>query len=369
MKRRSLVKQVALGTAGVGFASACSRSQTVFTPGDESGSGPQIEWRMATSWPETLELRFGVVQQICTRVGELTRGNFTITAFPAGGIAPPQAILETVQLGTVECGHTSAHYSVSQNRAFTFASGLPFGLNPHQHLAWLYGGGGLELLRNLYAEFGVVNFPAGSTGSQMGGWFRNKIGSLDEMKGLKIRMPGVGAEVLKLAGIQAQNLPPSEILLALERGTIDAAEWVGPYEDEILGLNQYASYYYYPGWQEPGSVQELIVNRELYEQLPEDYRKALELAASEAHTSMLAGYDSANGAALQRLLDSGTELVPYSSEVLQELKIAANDLYAEYASQDSTFRTIYENWNAFRQNIYRWNSVNERSFAELIFDG
>ncbi|MEM9003600.1 MAG: TRAP transporter substrate-binding protein DctP [Cyanobacteria bacterium P01_F01_bin.86] len=364
MKRRHLARQLTLGAAGAGLFSACS-SQKVFTNDSPGDSGPTIEWRMATSWLETLEIRFAAIQQICNRVSELTRGNFTIIAFPAGGIAPPQEILETVQSGSVECGHTSAHYSVSQNRAFTFASGLPFGLNPQQHLAWLYAGGGLELLRSLYADYNIINFPAGTTGSQMGGWFRRKINSLDEMKGVKMRMPGIAAEILQRVGVQTEKLPPGEILLALERDIIDAAEWVGPYEDEILGLNQYAPYYYYPGWQDFGSTQELIVNQEAYMELPEDYRKALELAAFESRASMLAQYDAANGAALQRLVSSGTELVPFSEEILQELQNIANDLYNEYASQDATFQRIYDNWNTFRQNIYRWSNLSESSFVNL----
>ncbi len=322
---------------------------------------------MATSWPENLDIVFGTAQRICDRVGELTGGNFTITAFAAGGIAPPLEILETVQSSSAECGHTAGYYYTGKNKAFAFATSMPFGLNPHQHLAWLYGAGGLELIRGLYADFGVINFPAGSTGNQMGGWFRNKVGSMSEMEGLKMRMPGLGGEVLKRIGANAQNMPPNEILLGLERGNIDAAEWVGPYEDEKLGLNQYASYYYYPGWHEPGTTYELIVNQEAYERLPEGYRQALEVVSFEAQVSMLSQYDAANREALQRLISGGTQLIVYTEEILQGARQATNDLYAEYASQDATFKKLYDNWNAFREGIYRWNSVNERSFADLIF--
>ncbi|MEO1297445.1 MAG: ABC transporter substrate-binding protein [Cyanobacteria bacterium J06636_16] len=377
MKRRRLFRNLTAGATSAGVLSACSRSQRrftlsgerVLTMGDTPSDGPQIAWRMATSWPENLAVRFEIAQQICNRVGKLTQGGFTITPFPAGGIAPPQEILATVQLGSVECGHTIGYYSTSTNRAFAFAASLPFGLNPHQQLAWLYGAGGLELLRNLYAEFNVINFPAGSSGNQMGGWFRNKVTSVSDMQGLRMRMPGLGGEVLKRIGADAQNMPPREILLGLERGTIDAAEWVGPHEDEQLGINKYVRYYYYPGWHEPGTTYELIINRDAYRELPEGYRKALEVATFEAQVKMLSRYDSANWEALQRMLSSGTELVPYSQEILQKLGQAANDLYAEYASRDSAYRKIYDHWNAFRQGIYRWNRVNERSFADLIFDG
>ncbi|MEM6434399.1 MAG: ABC transporter substrate-binding protein [Cyanobacteria bacterium P01_D01_bin.115] len=368
MKRRSLFQQVGLGSASVGFASACSRSQTAFTPEAESGDGPQIEWRMATSWPEDSEIRFGTVKHICDRISQLTQGNFVITAFPAGGIAPPIEILDTVQQGTVECGHTIGHYSIAKSRAFAFPGGLPFGLTAQQHMAWLFGAGGLELMRDLYAGIGIINFPAGSTGRQMGGWFRNKVNTLSDLQGLKMRMPGLGGEVLRRVGVEIQTLPSREILLALERNEIDATEWVGPYEDEKLGLHQYVRHYYYPGWHEPGTTYEILVNRDVYDRLPKEYQQAIKTAAFEAQVLMPSKYDAENGAALQRLLSSGVELVVFSDEILQGVKQAANDLYAEYASQDAVFRQIYDHWNAFRQGIYRWNSVNERSFADLIFD-
>ncbi|MGB3312562.1 MAG: TRAP transporter substrate-binding protein DctP [Nodosilinea sp.] len=367
MKRRRLFNQLTLGAIGAGVASACSTSPTVFTPNSSSGGDtPRIEWRMATSWPENLDIVFGTAQRMCDRISELTQGNFSITAFPAGGIAPPLEILDTVQAGTAECGHTAGYYYTSKNRAFAFATSMPFGLNPHQHVSWLYGAGGLDLIRSIYGDFGVINFPAGSTGNQMGGWFRNKVNSVSEMQAIKMRMPGLGGEVLKRMGAEAQNLPPNEILLGLERGNIDAAEWVGPYEDEKLGLNQYASYYYYPGWHEPGTTYELVVNQAAWERLPAEYRQAVELAAFEAQVRMLAEYDAVNREALQRLISSGTELISYTPEIIQGARTAANDLYAEYASQDASFRQIYDNWNAFRGGIYRWNNINERSFAELI---
>jgi len=368
MKRRRLCNQLAFGAAGAGLVSACSsNSPQVFSP-QVNGSGLRVEWRMATSWPENLDIVFGTAQRLGNRVSALTQGNFTITAYPAGGIAPPLEILDTVQEGGAECGHTAGYYYTNKNRAFAFATSMPFGLNPHQHLSWLYGAGGLELLRQLYGDYGVLNFPARSTGNQMGGWFRDKVGSIDDMQGLKMRMPGLGGEVLKRLGADAQNLPPNEILLGLERGSIDAAEWVGPYEDEKLGLNQFAPYYYYPGWHEPGTTYELIVNRNAYDQLPEEYQKALEVSAFEAQVTMLSEYDAVNQAALQRLIRNGTELIAYNQDIIQTARGAANDLYAEYSSQDPGFREIYDNWNAFRQGIYRWNSINERSYADLIFD-
>lgn len=287
---------------------------------------------MATSWPESLDIVFGTAQLICDRVGELTGGNFSITAFPAGGIAPPLEILDTIQAGTAECGHTAGYYYTSKNPALAFATSVPFGLNPSQHLAWMYGAGGLELLREVYADYNAINFPAGSTGNQMGGWFKRKVPTLADLNGLKIRMPGLGGEVMKRLGAAAQTLPPEEISPALERNDIEAAEWVGPYEDEKLGLNKVAPFYYYPGWHEPGTTYELIVNRGSWDRLPKEYQQALQVAAAEAHMMMLSQYDAANREALERLLSSGTELTAYTGEVINGAQAASLELYEEFAS-------------------------------------
>ncbi|GAB4383755.1 MAG: TRAP transporter substrate-binding protein [Elainellaceae cyanobacterium] len=320
---------------------------------------------MATSWPESLDIVFGTAQLICDRVRELTNGNFTITSFPAGGIAPPLEILDTVQAGSAECGHTAGYYYTAKNPAFAFATSVPFGLSPSQHMAWLYGAGGLELTREIYADFNAINFPAGSTGNQMGGWFKRKVATLADLRGLKMRMPGLGGEVIQRLGVQVQNLPPNEILAALERDDIDAAEWVGPYEDEKLGLNQSAPYYYYPGWHEPGTTYELIVNQTVWNQLPPGYQQALQTAASEAHLMMLSRYEAVNREALQRLVSSGTELTAYSDEIIGGAQKAAVDLYEEFASQEPSFRKLYQHWDAFRKGIYQWNRVNEQSFTSL----
>ena len=369
MKRRHLIRQMTIGTATTGILAACSRQDQYFSPNVQQVSQPRIEWRMATSWPESLNIVFGTAKLICDRVSELTSGNFAITAFPAGGIAPPLEILDTVQAGSAECGHTAGYYYTSKNPALAFATSVPFGLTPNQHLSWIYSGGGLELTREIYADFDTINFPAGSTGNQMGGWFKKKVSSTADLKGLKIRMPGLGGEVMKQLGAQVQNLPPDEILAALERNNIDAAEWVGPYEDEKLGLHKSAPFYYYPGWHEPGTTYELIVNQSAWSQLPKDYQQALQTAASEAHLTMLSQYEAANREALQRLISGGTELIAYSSEIISGAQKITFQLYEEFANQDASFRKVYDQWNAFRKGIYQWNRINEQSFADLIFSG
>ncbi|GAB4383752.1 MAG: TRAP transporter substrate-binding protein [Elainellaceae cyanobacterium] len=322
---------------------------------------------MATSVPETIDIVFSNIQRICDRVRELTKGNFVITAFPAGGIAPPLEIMDTVQQGNVECGHTTSIFYIAKNPAFAFATGVPFGLNSAQQMAWLYGGGGLQLIQELYTDFNIINFPAGSTGNQMGGWFKRKIQSLSDLRGLKMRMPGLGGEVLKRLGAEVQVLPPNEILPALERNDIDAAEWIGPYDDERLGFNKVAPFYYYPGWHEPGSTYDLLINQTAWNQLPSEYQQALEVATYEAYLTMLSQYRAVNREALQRLTSSGTELTSYSKEILDGAQQATFEFYEEFAGKDSSFRKVYSQWNTFREGIYQWDSVNERSFAEFAF--
>lgn len=367
MKRRRLLSQVAVGALSAGTMAACSRSSKFLSSSDQQTNRPQLEWRMATSWPESLDVVFGITKLICDRVNQLTQGSFVITSFPAGGIAPPLEILDTVQAGTAECGHTAGFYYTAKNPAFAFATTVPFGLNPSQHMAWLYGDGGLELLRKLYADFNVINFPAGSTGNQMGGWFKKKVQSLAELKDLKMRIPGLGGKVMQRLGVNTQNLPPAEIATALERGNIDAAEWVGPYEDEKLDLNKVARFYYYPGWHEPCTTYEMIVNLSAWNGLPQEYKEALAVASFEAQTMMLSRYEALNRQALQRLVKGGTELVAYSPEILNGAEKAAYGLYEEYASQDASFREIYNQWNSFRSGIYEWNRVNDLSFANFAY--
>lgn len=367
MKRRQLISRMAIGATTAGTLAACSRQDQVFSPTVQQVAQPRIGWRMATSWPESLNIVFGTAKLICDRVSQLTNGSFAITAFPAGGIAPPVEILDTVQAGSAECGHTAGYYYTAKNPALAFATSVPFGLTPNQHLAWTYSGGGLDLLREIYADFNTINFPAGSTGNQMGGWFKRKVSSPADLKNLKIRMPGLGGEVMKRLGAQVQTLPPDEILAALERGSVDAAEWVGPYEDEKLGLHKSAPYYYYPGWHEPGTTYELLVNLTAWNQLPKDYQQALRTATSEAHLTMLSQYDAANREALQRLISGGTELTAYSSEIIGSARQEAFELYEEFANQDAGFQKVYDQWNAFRKGIYQWNRINEQSFADLIF--
>lgn len=364
MKRRELVKNLAIGGATTGAVAANSRTLLAQSP--TQPAQPRIEWRMATSWPESMDILFGTVKFFCDRVSELTNGRFTITPFPAGGIAPPLEILNVVQAGTIECGHTAAYYYVAKNPAFAFATVVPFGLNTYQHLAWMQSGGGLEITRKLYADFNTINFLIVNTGIQMGGWFKKEVKTVADLKGLKMRMPGLGGQVMKQLGVKSQNLPPAEIVPALERGGVDAAEWTNPYEDEKLGINKVAPFCYYPGWHEPGTNYELIINRNAWERLPKAYQEAIQSAAMEAHLLAIARYDAGNRSALQRLISSGTKFVPFSREILVAAQKATFELYEEKATESKSFKDVYMQWNDFRQKIYAWNRVNELSFAEFV---
>ena len=364
MKRRKFIGNTAIGVASAAALAACNNQSTITTA---SGDLPVLRWRMATSWPKSLDTIFGGAQTVCDRIGEMTDGRFAITPFAAGEIVPGLQVLDAVQQGTVECGHTASYYYIGKNPALAFGTSVPFGLTAQQQNAWLYHGSGLEMMHELYADFNIVNFPAGNSGTQMGGWFKKEIQSVADLKGLKMRIPGLGGKVMARLGVNVQVLPGGEIFLALERGAIDAAEWVGPYDDEKLGLNKAAKFYYHPGWWEPGSTFEVQVNKDAWDRLPAEYQQIVRTAAFEANLNMLAKYDARNGEALKRLVESGTLLKPYSREIMQAARTEAFALYEEDASKDATFKKIYERWKGFRERVYGWNQVNELSFASFAY--
>ncbi|PPT10975.1 TRAP transporter solute receptor unknown substrate 6 [Geitlerinema sp. FC II] len=364
MKRRKFVTQAGIGTASATVLAACTQSSG---PAVDATSLPRIDWRMATSWPPSLDTIYGGAKTISRRVSEMTDGRFTITPYAAGELVPALQVLDAVQSGSVECGHSASYYYIGKNSALGFATAMPFGLNAQQQNAWLYEGGGLEAMQNIYADFNVINFPAGNTGTQMGGWFKQEVKTLSDLNGLKMRIPGLGGKIMSALGVNVQVLPGSEVFLALERGAIDAAEWVGPYDDKKLGLHEAARYYYYPGWWEPGATLDVFVNRSQWDRLPTEYQEVFKAATVEANTTMLAQYDTLNQQALAELIEGGTMLTAYSQEIMTEAKKVAFELYEQNARENSTFKEVYENWNAFREAVYRWNSINELSFAQFSY--
>ena len=364
MKRRQLLSNLAIGTTTTTVLAACN--QTNNNPNIQDSNLPNVKWRMVTSWPKSLDTIFGGAQTLCDRVSAMTGGKFTIRPYAAGEIVPGLEVLDAVQNGTVECGHTASYYYVGKNSALAFGTSMPFGLTAQQQNAWLYHGGGLEAMQKVYADFNVINFPAGNTGAQMGGWFKREVKSLADLKGLKMRIPGLGGEVMSRLGVNVQVLPGGEIFLALDRGAIDAAEWIGPYDDEKLGLNKAAPFYYYPGWWEPGATLEVQVNKSQWDKLPQEYQEVFKTAAMEANLNMLAQYDALNRNSLTRLLDSGTKLVTYSPDILAAAQKASFEIYEENAAKNPTFKEIYQQWSEFLSSVSQWNKINQLSFANFV---
>ncbi|MFL0749951.1 MAG: TRAP transporter substrate-binding protein, partial [Prochlorococcus sp.] len=333
-----------------------------------SSNQPQVRWRMATSWPHSLDTIYGGAETISRRVNELSGGNFQIKPYAGGELVPGLEVLDAVQAGSVECGHTASYYYIGKNPGFAFGTSVPFGLTGQQQNAWLYEAGGNELINRIYADFGVISFPAGNTGAQMGGWFKNKLNGLASLQGLKMRIPGLGGKVLAQLGVNVQVLPGGEIFLALDRGAIDAAEWTGPYDDEKLGLAKAARFYYYPGWWEPGPTLAALVNQKAWSKLPSEYQAMFNTACYEANLTMLSRYDTLNGSALQRLLKGGTELVAYDNSILNAAQDAAFQLYSDTAAKDASFQKLFSQWQDFRKQVYAWNNVNEFSFARFSYN-
>jgi len=327
---------------------------------------PEIKWRLASSFPKSLDTIFGAAEVISKRVAAATNGKFQIQIFAAGEIVPGLQVLDAVQNGTVQCGHTAPYYYVGKDPTFAFSCAMPFGLNARQQNAWMYYGGGLDLMREFYKGYNVIHFPAGNTGAQMGGWFRKEIKTVNDLKGLKFRVGGFAGQVLEKLGVVPQQIAGGDIYPALEKGTIDSAEWVGPYDDEKLGFYKVAKYYYYPGWWEGGPELDLLVNHKEWDSLPAEYKAILEAACAEANVMMLAKYDAANPAALKSLLGKGVKLLPFPNEVMAACYKAANELYAETSAKNPKFKKVYDSWVKFRDEQIRWFSIAEGRFDNFM---
>jgi TRAP-type mannitol/chloroaromatic compound transport system substrate-binding protein len=358
MKRRKFLK-----TAGLGLAASTIAAPAIA----QSSSGPEIKWRLASSFPKSLDTIYGAAEHLAKRVAEATDNKFQIRVFAAGEIVPGLQVLDAVQNGTVEMGHSASYYYVGKDPTFAFDCAIPFGLNARQQNAWMDFGGGLELMREFFAGYNIYQIPAGNTGAQMGGWFRKEINSVDDLKGLKFRIGGFAGQVLTKLGVVPQQIAGGDIYPALEKGTIDAAEWVGPYDDEKLGFNKVAKYYYYPGWWEGGPQISAYINIKQWESLPANYKAILEAACGEANVWMVAKYDAQNPDALKRLVSSGTELRPFSSDIMAACYKAAIETYDETAAKNDKFKKVYEAWKKFRADEYLWFRVAENTFDNFAF--
>src|SRR3954470_11416601 len=351
-----------LARAGAGAAAAVVAAPAI------AQALPEVRWRCASSFPKSLDTIYGGGEVIAKRVAAITGGKFQIRVFGAGEIVPAFGTVDAVQQGTVECTHTAGYYFVGKNRAFAFDTTVPFGMNQRQQNAWIYWGGGLQLMREFFRNFNMISFPAGNTGTQMGGWFRKELKSVNDLKGLKMRIAGLGGEVMARLGAVPQQIAGGDIYPALERGTIDAAEWVGPYDDEKLGFFKIAPHYYYPGWWEACSMYSLMVNIKEWEKLPKEYQAALEAACYEANIDMMAQYDAKNVPALQRLVKNGVKLHQFSQEILRAAQKAAYELYEDEASKNPAWKKLYEPWKKFRTEQFLWHRVQEFAYESFVYN-
>ncbi len=355
MERRSFIQRAGIaGVLAAGAAPAIVHAQA------------NIRWRLASSFPKSLDTIYGAAEVMAKKVGEMTSGKFQISVHAGGELMPPFGVLDGASNGTVEMAHTAPYYFFGKDPTYALDCAIPFGLNSRQMTAWMYEGNGLKLTREFYGQSGIVNFPMGNTGAQMGGWYRKEIKSLADMKGLKMRIGGFGGKVLERIGAVPQNIPGGEIYQALEKGTIDAAEWVGPYDDLKLGFNKVAPNYYYPGWWEGGPQLSLYVNKKAYDSLSAEYKAIVESAAAYAHVEMQARYDARNPAALKTLVGQGTKLFRFPKDVMEGSFKAAMEVYAELNNTNPAWKKIYEDYAAFRRDANLWFRFTEAGFDDFM---
>ena len=355
MERRSFLANTGLaGILAAGAAPAFAQA------------GPEIRWRLASSFPKSVDTVFGGAEVIAKRVAAATNNRFQIQVYAGGEIVPPFGVVDAVQNATVQCAHTAPYYFFGKDPTFAFGTALPFGMNARQQNAWMMHGGGRQLFNDFLKEYNIVSFGGGNTGAQMAGWFRKEIKSVADLKGLKFRIAGTGALPLVKLGVVPQQIAGSDLYPALEKGTIDAAEWVGPYDDEKLGLYKVAKFYYYPGWWEGGAEVDLFVNIKAFNDLPKDYQAILESACHEANLNMLAKYDALNPPAMKRLLANGVKLLPFSDDIMAACYKATREVYEEIGGKNEKFKKIYEPWKQFRSEQVEWAGVAESRFDTFM---
>ena len=354
MDRRSLIRNAGIaGVLATGIAPAV-HAQTA------------IRWRLASSFPKSLDTIFGAADVFADKVKKMSGGKFEVSVHAAGELMPAFGVVDGVQQGTVEVAHTAPYYFFGKDECFALGCAIPFGLNSRQMSAWMYEGNGLKLMREFYAKYNMLNFPGGNTGAQMGGWYRKEIKSIKDIKGLKMRIGGFAGRVLERMGGVPQNIPGGEIYQALEKGTIDAAEWVGPYDDLKLGFNKVAPFYYYPGWWEGGPELDFFINTKAFESLSAENKAIVESATAEAHVVMQARYDARNPAALKQLVGAGTKLRPFSPDVMAEAFKQSMGLYDELSAKNESWKKIYADYSKFRADQNLWFRFTEATFDRFM---
>ncbi len=354
MDRRSILKNAGIaGVLATGIAPAVHAQAAV-------------RWRLASSFPKSLDTLFGGSELFAKKVKELSGGKFEISTHAAGELMPAFGVLDGVQNGTVECAHTAPYYFFGKDETFALDCAIPFGLNSRQMTAWMVHGNGMKLMREHYAKFNIINFMLGNTGTQMGGWFRKEIKSSADLKGLKFRVGGFAGKVLERMGVVPQNIPAGEIYQSLEKGTIDAAEWISPYDDLKLGLNKVAPFYYYPGWWEGGPQLTLMVNQKAYDALSPENKAIIEAASTLAHVDIQAKYDAFNPGALKQLAAQKTKVLPFPKEMMDVAFKHAQAVYSELNDKNPNWKKVYADYSKFRADQNWWFRFGEARFDSFM---
>lgn len=363
MKRRDFIGKVGVGAlAGGGLLSACTPKAKDCSSAS-TGSQETVHWKMVTTWPKNFPGLGTGAEFLAQAINEMSGGRMKVTVYGAGELVPAFEIFDFVAGGGAQMGHGGAYYWKGKSEAFQFFATVPFGMTANEINAWIYHGGGLELWREAYAPFGLVPMPGGNTTVQMAGWFNKEINSIEDLQGLKMRIPGLGGEVLKRAGGTPVSLPGGELFTSLQTGAIDATEWVGPYNDLAFGLHKAAKYYYYPGWHEPGTILECFVNKKEYESLPDDLRTIVDNAARVANHNMQLEYIARNNRALQTLVDDhGVIVKRLPDEVLNRLREISDDVVRELADKDEFSRRVFDSFSSFKEDVVAWQNISERAF-------
>lgn len=359
MDRRSFIKKSAV--AGTGAAAATALAAPAIAQ-----ENPKLTWRMTSSFPKSLDTIYGGAEDIAKHVSDATGGNFQIQTFAGGEIVPGLQAADAVSDGTVEMCQTCSYYYIGKDPTFAIGTAIPFGLNARLTNSWIYQGNGNTLLNEFYATHGLYGMIAGNTGAQMGGWFRKEINSVEDLKGIKMRIAGLAGRVVEKLGVIPQQIAGSDVYPALEKGTIDAAEWVGPYDDQKLGFNKVAKYYYYPAFWEGGPLVHAFANLDKWNNLPKNYQAILRDACAYANTNMLAKYDQKNPVALKQLVADGAVLRPFNQDILEACYQSALEVYADISSSNEWFKKIYEDQHAFKKEAYLWMQLSEYSFDTFM---
>lgn len=364
LKRRKFLQFLGTGAAGC-VVGGCTQESSTETNQQET-SNETFEWKMVTTWPKNFPGLGTGAEFLAKTIQEMSNGRIKIKVYGAGEIVPAFEIFDAVTSGTAEMGHGSAYYWKGKNAAFQFFSTVPFGMTANEMNAWLYHGGGMELWQQAYAPFGLVPMAAGNTGVQMGGWFNKEINSLTDLNGLKMRIPGLGGEVLRQAGGTPVNVPGGDLFVSLQNGVIDATEWVGPYNDLAFGLHKAARYYYSPGWHEPGTTLECFVNQQAFDTLPADLQSIVRTAARVANQDMMLEYVARNNDALEVLIhEHKVDVRRFPDDVIEKLRALSEQVVAQVVGDDPFARDIYDSYQRFLSKSKAWYSLSERAYLNL----